>query len=131
MSQKNVDLVRHAFEAFATDDSERALAWLDPEIEWDVSRRQLEPAIFRGHDGIREFLHSMAGAWSDQRFEATECVEAGESVVVSIRFVSTGRDGIEVVARAWYVWEFRGGLAVRATMYQSKDEALEAVGLAR
>lgn len=49
---------------------------------------------------------------------------------MAIRIVSTGRSsGIGVVGRAAWVWELREGLAVRATVYQSKAEALEAVGL--
>jgi ketosteroid isomerase-like protein len=129
MSQENVDAARAGFEAFASGDFERLFTWLDPEIEWDVSRRQLEPMVFRGHQGAREFLGSVGSLWSEQRFELLECLDAGDSVVVTVRFVSTGRDGIEVAALAWYSWEMRAGLLLRATMYQTKAEALEAVGL--
>jgi hypothetical protein len=38
--------------------------------------------------------------------------------------------GIEIEASGAQVFEFRDGLLWRATMYQSKEEALAAVGLA-
>jgi len=127
LSRENVAKVREALAAFGED--ELALGLLHPEIEWDVSRRQLEPAVFRGHNGVRELVSQLGDAWSDQRFEEIECIDAGDAVAVTIRFVSTGREGIEVPAMAWYAFEFHGGLVVRATMYQSRAEALEAVGV--
>ena len=130
MSRENVELVRAAFEAVAQGDLERVFASLDPDIEWDVSRRQLEPATFRGHAGVLEFLRLLSETWSEQRFEVEEYVDAGDEVVVVIRFVSTARgSGVTVPARAVYVWQLRNGLAVRATMYQTKADALAAVGL--
>jgi hypothetical protein len=40
-----------------------------------------------------------------------------------------GRDGIETVARATFVFEVHGGLITRHCLYQELQEALEAVGL--
>jgi ketosteroid isomerase-like protein len=118
--------VRSLLEAFAERDFARLSALLDPEIELDLSRRQLEPVVFHGHEGVREFLRQQHEAWTAQRFETAEYTEVGNNVVVAVRFVSTGREGIEVPARAWFVWECHDGLAVRGTMYQSLDEALKA-----
>ena len=40
-----------------------------------------------------------------------------------------GRGGIETVVRAAFVWTIRNGATERVTMYQERQEALEAVGL--
>ena len=40
-----------------------------------------------------------------------------------------GRDGIEVVSRGAFVWTIRNGAIERMVMYQSRQDALEAVGL--
>lgn len=129
MSQKNVDSVRRVFEAFAAGDVEGLLTLLDPEIELDLSRRQLEPKVFRGHKGVREFLQGQDEVWGEQRFELEEFIDAGKNVVATVSFVSTARQsGINVPAKAWFVWETRDGFVGRATMYQSKADALDAVG---
>jgi ketosteroid isomerase-like protein len=130
MSRENVELVRQGYEAFANRDFERLYVLFDPEIEWDVSRRHIDPGVFRGHEGVREFMHGQREVWSDQRVEPEEYIDAGDAIVVPIRFVSTGRgSGIDVVARAAWVWEFHDGRVVRATVYQTRAEAFEAVGL--
>jgi ketosteroid isomerase-like protein len=40
-----------------------------------------------------------------------------------------GRDGVEARARAAWVFTFRDGVVIRASMYQTKLDALEALGL--
>jgi ketosteroid isomerase-like protein len=40
-----------------------------------------------------------------------------------------GRDGLEVTARFTYLWTFRDGACVRVTIFQERNEALEAAGL--
>jgi ketosteroid isomerase-like protein len=44
--------------------------------------------------------------------------------------VAQGRDGIEVQARGIWVWTIRTGSIVRVCLYQDREEALEAAGLA-
>ena len=43
--------------------------------------------------------------------------------------VARGRDGIEVQARGVWVWTIRDGACARVTLYQEREEALEAAGL--
>jgi ketosteroid isomerase-like protein len=128
VSQENVEIVRAVYEGFV-----RGEAWIavfHPDITLDLSRRRIDPATFRGHEGVRAFLEAQRDAWRGQRIEPEEYIDLGACIVVPIRFVSTGRaSGIDVVARAAWVWEVEDGLAVRGTVYQSKAEALEAVGL--
>jgi hypothetical protein len=40
-----------------------------------------------------------------------------------------GRGGIEVASSAAFVWTIRNGAIERVTMYQERQDALEAVGL--
>jgi len=39
-----------------------------------------------------------------------------------------GRDGIEVEARTTWTWTLRNGAVERVCVYQTREEALEAVG---
>jgi ketosteroid isomerase-like protein len=93
MSRENVELVRSGYEAFGQEEFDRMFAWLDQEIVWDVSRRLIDPDVFHGHEGVREFLRRQGEVWSHQRIEPEEFIAIGEDVVVvPIRFVSTGRE---------------------------------------
>src|SRR6267143_1976334 len=104
MSQESVELVRNSYEAAAEGDLNRVFAILDPEIELDLSQRSLEPVIYHGHEGMREFLRLQGETWSDTRVEAEEYIAVGMNVVVPMRFVRTGRvSEIHIVARAVWV----------------------------
>jgi hypothetical protein len=40
-----------------------------------------------------------------------------------------GRDGIELVGRATFVWTIRNGAIERVSLYQERQDALEDLGL--
>lgn len=72
-----------------------------------------------------EFL----GPWESARYEADDLLAAGEHVVMPFTTHFRGRDGIEVEARATWVWTFRDRAITRLSLYQYRDEALKAAGL--
>jgi ketosteroid isomerase-like protein len=74
---------------------------------------------------VKEFRE----AWESARIEPDEFIEIGEHAVVPWTAHLVGRDGIEVQARTTWTYTFRDGMIERITMYQEREEALEAVGL--
>jgi ketosteroid isomerase-like protein len=62
------------------------------------------------------------------RYEVTEFIEAGDRVVTPFTNYLRGRDGIEVQARAAFVWTMRDGAGTHLSCFQERQEALEAVG---
>ena len=50
-------------------------------------------------------------------------------VVVPVRLIAVGRDGVETVAARATVFTLREGRITRVKLFQSKAEALEAAGL--
>ena len=129
MSQENVEIVRRGYEHYNRT-GEADYSVLDPEVVYDVSRRTFDPIVYHGHDGVREFLALIREQWASMRLEPQDFVDAGDSVVVSIRLVGVGKEsGIETTANAAHLWTFRGGMIVRQTTFQTMDEALEAAGL--
>ena len=100
------------------------------DIVIDASRRVLDPIVLEGHDGFRTFIAFLREAWVNQRLELEEHIESGNNVVTPVKLVSTGRgSGVTVHARAAWVATFRGDQIARLTVYQTRAEALEAVGL--
>jgi ketosteroid isomerase-like protein len=48
-------------------------------------------ATYTGHRGIRDYFAMLAEAWSDVRTEPEDFIDSGDSVVVAVRVVNTGR----------------------------------------
>jgi len=132
MSQENVEIARRGIEQFNrqfTSTQELDLDFLAPDVEFDNSGAALDAAVYRGHDGIREFMSLVRGMWTVQRAEADEFIAVGkEQVIASFRMVSVGRDHIEVAFRAATLVTVGGGKITHLQAFQSKAEALEAVG---
>jgi ketosteroid isomerase-like protein len=129
MSRENVILVRAAVEAVDRGDWDAMLRDAAPSFELDLSRAVGPVHGVYGLDRVRSVLDDFAASWESLRFEAGELIDAGDHVVVPWTMYARGRDGIEVPSRVTWVWTVHDGAIARATMYQERDDALDAVGL--
>jgi ketosteroid isomerase-like protein len=132
MSRENVEAVRRLNEVF----NERSFAenadLLDPEITWEMSRVQVpEGTAFTGPLGLLEFLDTWTESFASEHIDAEEIVDGGDQVLVLVRHSGRGKiSGIDIDQRYAMVWTLRDGRAIRMEMYLTRDEALEAMGLA-
>jgi ketosteroid isomerase-like protein len=97
-----------------------------PDVEFDWSRRLLDPAVIRGYEGIRRFFEEVDGIFDEIVFEEEEILEFGDEVLV----VNTGRfrgraSGVDVTARGAILWTIRDAKLIRFRFYQTKEDALE------
>jgi hypothetical protein len=134
MSQENVEIVRAAYEVFNHEafnpEAEPDLGVYDPNIEVDNSNAVFDPRVYRGHDGLRELVSLWREMWERMRLIPQEFISVGEDrVVVAMRVVSVGRDDVETIAHAASAWTLHNGKVTRVKAFQSKADALEAVGL--
>ena len=68
--------------------------------------------------------------WEEFWPEPIESTEAGDYVVVDVRWHGRGRaSSIEVDRRTIQVWTFRNGRVVRSETFMDRARALEAAGL--
>ena len=126
MSQSNVELALRAFRAFEQRDMGSIEELCTPDIEFDWSRRLLDPVVTRGYEGIRGFFEEVDGIFEEIAFEEEEVLDYGDQVLV----VSTGRfrgrtSGIDVTASGAQIWTIRDCKLARFRFYQSKEDALE------
>ena len=92
--------------------------------------RDTARAIYRGHDGMRELMSLLRGMWKLQQGEAQEFIQVDEArVIVPFRIVSVGRENVEVTAHAAMLVTVDDGKITHMKSFQSKADALEAVGL--
>ena len=128
MSAEDVDFIRRGYEAFQTRGEQAIFEFLDSDIE---VRPIEEPPVglrsYRGHQGFHQYLADTREVWGRFGWEASELIDAGESVVARTRFHAEGRgSGIPVEATVYIVWVVRDGKAVSAHGYLDRDEALAA-----
>jgi ketosteroid isomerase-like protein len=131
MSQENAEEVRRATEAFSRGDFEGFLEHWAPDavVDWSNSRG-LEARVYRGHADIRAFAMRFSEMFEDFRVELLDLMEVEDGILVADNIAYLrGRDGVEVQARSAWLITIRDGRQTSLTLYQTKEEALEAVGL--
>jgi uncharacterized protein len=126
MSQKNVEIVRKAFEAYGRGDLAAAVAHHDDDTVFSPA----EEAPIHGPDAVLAYIRRWEEPWDDYQLEPEEFIDAGDRVVAIIHFKGRGKgSGIEVDARSDQVHSLRDGKLVRMDEYLDRAEALEAAGL--
>jgi ketosteroid isomerase-like protein len=129
MSEENVEIVRSAYERFATTGD---VAEITPDFVWDMSNFHgwPEQRVYEGAEGARTFLAAWTAVWDDWALEIDAVYDAGEKVVVLLR--QRGRSkaaGMPLEMSFAQVWTLRDGRGARMEMYSDPREALEAVGI--
>jgi ketosteroid isomerase-like protein len=132
MSRQNVETVRRVMRRFNDKDLDVASEDIDPEAELDYSNSDApDSGVYHGHAGWRAFAQGRWEPWSERRFEVAELIDAPpDNVVVVGRMRGRGRvSGVEVEANSTTLWTLGDGKVRRIKLYQTRAEALEAVGL--
>jgi ketosteroid isomerase-like protein len=130
MSQQNVEIARRYYELLNLGDLGSCAALLADDFELvEPSLPDADP--YRGAEGLRLWYERMTDAWSDMRWEVDEFIDAGEFVLVPVRFHSRGRHtGLEQVsALRFHTIRVEHGRVALATGYGNRAKALAVVGL--
>jgi ketosteroid isomerase-like protein len=127
--ESNVDVVRGMFAAFAERDLDGLVAVMDAEVDFlPVTANLTTGGVpYRGHAGIARYLEDVARVWPGLRLFPEEYRE-GDGVVVTLGRVLARGGGMIIDQPTGWVFEMRDGLILRARVYGSHEEALEAAG---
>ena len=135
MSQENVEIVRGVYDALARGDFRSTLDVYDPHVVFlqrddsNVFGTDVE-GVYWGRAGLKDYMRKFLDTWSSATIEASEIMEAGDSIVAAIAMRMVGRgSGVPVEGRYFHVWTFRGGAVIRLDVLPERKQALEAVGL--
>jgi ketosteroid isomerase-like protein len=131
MSQENVEIVRRAYEALAREGGEAVLVFLDSQVVWEVRPDLPDSDTYRGHEGMRRLFATFDEVLDESWYSPQEFIDAGEQVVVVLRWGGRGKTSGAVFEERDETWVFtvHDGKVIRVKEYASKDEALEAAGL--
>jgi ketosteroid isomerase-like protein len=139
MSQENVEIARRAIDALnrsdlmvgGSDPLPTLREFCDPDVEWDFSRRGVDPEIYRGYEGWLRIAEQFGDAWQELRLEIEEIIDAGDSVVLFTNMIGLSKSGIALDHRVGQIWTFRDGKIVRDQFFgEDRTACLAAVGLA-
>ena|SRR5205085_12187202 len=126
MRGENVEIVSSAHEALNSGDIDALVALCDEGFRLDMSDRVFNPAVYKGHDGIRRFYSEVRDVWESYVWEPEELIEAGPDIVALIRSTGRGRgSGVEVDRETAMVWSVREGLAMALRFFRDRGEALK------
>ena len=131
MSNENADLIRRAYEAYASGDLAAMLELVDPDLEWTY----LDPALEHPTPQVCHGRHELASALQRQaerglRAQLEEVVGQGDRVMVVVR--SPGADAYRVRQaedRSYSVFTVREGRLVALRDCRDRHEALHLTGL--
>lgn len=128
MSQENLEVPRRLIEAYARGDIPSFLNELDPDVEWIPIMAVLEGRVYRGREGVRQWLEDLARDWEyfDPLYE--EYRDLGDRVLILGRWRARGRvSGVELENQpAAWVYEIKDGKVMRMQTFTDRAEALEA-----
>jgi ketosteroid isomerase-like protein len=129
MSQKNVEVMRAALDAFGRNDLSTFLRFMDPEVQFEPRLAAVEGA-YTAHEGVKAFF---ADAWEHLKVMGVDCSDIrdlGDRVLAvgSFRMGGAG-SGIEADAPFAILATFRAGRMLRVKDYGDRDQALKAAGL--
>jgi ketosteroid isomerase-like protein len=133
MSQENVEMIRRAWEAVRRGDIEPGLDMMNPEVELDLTTGgRMDADIHRGPDGVRRAYEIWASSWEAMVMEAKEVIDAGEDqVIVQISARGHSRQtGLDFEIDRYWVYAMRAARVVHIREFETRLQALKAVGLA-
>jgi ketosteroid isomerase-like protein len=125
--EPNVDVVRRMFAAFAERDLDAMLATMDEEVEFlPVTANLTTGGVpYRGHEGIARYLEDLKGVWPELRIHPGEMRDLGD-VVLTLGRVRARGGGMILDRPTGWVFKMRDGRILRARVYGSQDEAIDA-----
>jgi ketosteroid isomerase-like protein len=132
MSEENIEAVRRVYGEWAQGNFRAGPEIYDQDVVF-VQSRELgtDSGTYLGLDGVRDYMGKFLEVWERVTVEASELIEAGDSVVVKVIQRAVGKgSGVEPAEMEYFhVWTFRGGKVIRLDVIRSREAALEAAGI--
>jgi ketosteroid isomerase-like protein len=135
MSKENVEAFKRGIDAMNRGDVEGVLRELHPSVEFHMALQELvggEAAVYRGHEGVREYFRDIDEAFAEVELDYTEIHDLGDRVFATGSFRTRGRQSGAVTESpvAALVDVDAASKGTRVLTYLDPKDALKAAGLA-
>jgi ketosteroid isomerase-like protein len=126
----NLELVRAWMQACDGADTEAALGLLDPAFEMFETPALPGAVTTTGIEAVRRYFAGWRRNWSEWEWREEEAIELPPDrvLVMSLLRLKGLRSGISVEHRWAYLFTLRDGKLLRQDGFNTKEDALEAVG---
>ena len=121
----SADLLRAAYDALGRRDFEALSGLADPGFEMDLTDRVLNPATYRGAEGLARFVQEVDELWASMDLTVEQVLERDDEALAILRVKLQGRgSGVQLNDRIAQWWTLRDGKLVGMRLYQDVDAAL-------
>jgi ketosteroid isomerase-like protein len=128
--EENAEIVRFVIDAWNSRDVDAFLGHFDPDCEVIFPPDVPEPGPFRGHAELRGWAEGFVAAWESHRAEVVEAIDAGDTILVTLRLVGRGSgSGIEMDETDTHLFTVRNGRITHWQNFNERADALAAAGL--
>jgi ketosteroid isomerase-like protein len=104
---------------------------LHPDIVWHTRGDLPDSQTYRGHDGIQALFDNWAATFRTFSVEVEELIDAGDGVIAMLRLTGAiGDTDQQVEMTEAHLTTWRDGKAIEVREFATRDEALEAAGMA-
>jgi uncharacterized protein len=131
MSQENVETFRRGIEAVEKGDPDSALVeeLVDPDVVFEPLRAPVS-GVYRGHEGIRQFVADTRESFDAFRFDYSEVRDLGDRVLaVGTLHIRAAGGGPETDVPTAGIAIYRNGGLNHWKDFGDRRKALEAAGL--
>jgi ketosteroid isomerase-like protein len=130
MSRENVELARRAADAVNRRDLDALLALTDPEVVAVPRTLGVEGGTYHGHEGIRTWWDGIFSAFPDFNIEVISLRGISDMTLGNLCIRGRGEgSGAPFEDVVWQAGRVRDGKVVWWQTFETREEALEAVGL--
>ena len=131
MSQDHVRTIEAIYEDWGAGRFRRLDELYDPHVTFVLRPEFPDAGVYVGAEEIARYMQGFLEPWSRITISAEEIVEAGDSVLVAVHQLGSGRaSGLETDLRYFQTWSFRGAKVIRWEAIRDRRDALAVVGLA-
>ena len=127
------ELVREIYDGLNRRDTERVREHFDPEVEFvsATARVEGEASVFRGYDGMREYVAQISDIWEDAHWEveSVQQVDADSALAIVVFEGSGPGSGVEIEQRVAALFTVRNGKVLRIEGFSDLAEGRRSAGL--
>ena len=133
MTSQNLRLATEITDAVARRDVPRLIELTDPDVEWrPFATGLMEEGVYRGHDGIRQYVRDLDDAWELLRADVDDGLAIGASVLLVGRLRYRGRgSGVETENTAGWAIKFRDGKLISMRAFRDPEHVIAALASSR